>query len=1350
MAISQSQFCINLLTEYFNPGGPLNTKSQITNDIRRPLLSANIISGFRITSTNNVEVELSGIIDQKGDNLFSAECFSFDCFNESGLETSIDNVSDICIVDTGTETKYMDKDQRTNAGLNCYVNSFGKKQFFVRGTLDKNNAVYLADFGIVNPIFGNRIIIERNVPFFFKKKVGSIFARTNKSLPAGIRVVTIKKVTNLGLEVVGSIYGQLEQEFYFPHNILKSGRSFTYNDQQIDLENLSLNLLLFTSFKRFQAKSNQFIYRNNNYSSPEIESIIINSASTLSNLINTDSTVPQLGTIPKTITSYLNTEDQYNSEADRFYLEEVLSCFDSTCFDDLCFQKLVNRSLIERTVSNRSLAWVVLFFASYSINYSDDVSVSINSILEYLLTQRDSSTRLFYEGWDQIEEECVEFTLEDENELLLEDESDICLEGPVDQVSNTYDTSLEQDSEIVTSTNVAILMALLKGFELTQNFKYLTLACDLHISIEKYLLGNSGLYNQSLNVKRPTIESVTYQLQVIQILQDFKNVTTVVNFFKARLVAPPTEQLEPVLVGTDDVLVGTDFVFIDKILSQSDADIDNILFTPTADDNISTIDDIFKYNYLAYSGLLNLNNTVLVDFIDTIEDKYNLIENQVIDNRINSALTFSIGCIIKNESFLTFDNSKFNTLIDFYNLKFQKESIFNSMLNSLPINFGWFNEETLNRRSHIGALMYAQAGELAVVNTQYEYLTRISSIDNLYGVMLNNRANDFGLVRFNKETDTSLRNRIKTELIKRSSNITAIQQKLNQFNSEALINDNYKATIATEDFEDSLFSTNWGEGYLPGPNLVNTNIFTVQLNQPLEVEVREELEKIKPAGMKLKVYETFTFRIGAEIGQSTAINIIDVAGGCDGLDTENNNDYVTESGDPICLEDNDSIILPFTPAPPILPPLDNPPEEESTCDCISLRGYITIDTVATQVRNMRLTTINSIDDAFDVNATNDTLEPCNLVIKNKTNNLVGDYIEAFISPLPFELQTPLPPQFLQMTRIDRVVPDSGTNTLFSFIEFVSQQNGQQAGNEVYVYKETGAGPNQKQVLPGINNSAYEVKQTDNYLLVVKETTIIVINKTTLQLSSISTNLSNNINSIRVINNPNNTEELYIYSNNSSDGLVYHYTWSELDINVLSLIGTLGTNNPSTITTYFATSNELERLDQSISNLELLSVNNFGVEATIKHQLTSIQDTIKAVKNINGFNYFTTVNEQSPFNVVNVYQQKDNVVKFLYTDTALGELSYPTIPLNTSFNMTGELFQLEDYILMAGSNKAYSLSSQSVGSINSFICTSDTQTLDPSFAIQAISETPAGTIVTMVNLLGPQWLRYITTQTTKTC
>jgi len=614
MTISQSQFCVNLLKEYFNPGGPVNIKSQLNDDIRRPLLSASIIEGFRRSQIENVEVELSGIVDQKGDNLFSAECFTFNCFNESGLETTISDVSNVCMVNTGTETRYMSQDEREQGGYSCYVNPFGKEQYFVRGTLDKDNAVYLADFGIVNPIFGNRVNIETNVPFFFKKKVGSLFARTIRPIPAGIRVVTIKRVTKFSLEIIGSIYGQLEEEFYFPHNILVSDRSFTFEDQQLDLENLAINLLLFTSFKRFQAKSNQFIYRNINYSSPEIENIITNSATTLVNLINTDTTVSQLGTIPKLISTYINNQSQYNSNADGLYLQEVISCFESSCFDDSCFQGLINRSLIERSISNRALAWVILFLVSYAINYSSNVENSVVSILDYLLTQRETNTRLFYNGWDQIEEECTEFSLEDGNNLLLEDENEFCIETPIDEVANTYATSLIQDTNILTSTNVAIFMALLKGFELTQDFKYLSLACDLHNSIEKYLLNNSGLYNHSFTIKEASIESVSYQLQLIQILQDFKNVTTVINFFKARLVAPPVGLLDPVTVGEDNVLVGSDLISIDAVLSSIDADSDNNLFTSTINDSITSLDDIFKYNYLAYSGLIKLNDSLLIDF----------------------------------------------------------------------------------------------------------------------------------------------------------------------------------------------------------------------------------------------------------------------------------------------------------------------------------------------------------------------------------------------------------------------------------------------------------------------------------------------------------------------------------------------------------------------------------------------------------------------------------------------------------------------------------------------------------------------------------------------------------------
>ena len=1341
MVISQAQFCVNLLTEYFNPGGPINTKSQLTDDIRRPLLSATIIEGFKRNSIDNVEVELSGILDQKGDNLFSAECFTFNCFDESGLETSIEGVSDICIVDTGEETRYMDKNEREQKGFSCFINSFGKSQYFIRGTVDKEGALYLADFGIVNPIFGNRVIIENNVPFFFKKKIGSIFARTIKPIPAGIRVVTIKKVTDFGVEVIGTVYGQLEEEFYFPHNILQPGRSFTFNDQKLNLENLCINLLLFTNFKRFQAKSNQFIYRNINYSSPQIENIINNSASTLVNLINTGNT-EQTGSIPKDISTYINNQNQYNSEADRFYLQEILSCFESNCFDSFCFQNIINRSLINRSISNRALAWVVLFLVSYNINYSQDVSDSINLILDYILRQRDFDTRLFYDGWNQIEEECTEITFEDEEELLLENNDALCLESEVDEIANTYTTSLEKDTNISTSTNIAIFMALLKGFELTQNFRYLSLACDLHTSIEKYLLSNNGLYNHSLTIKQPTIESVTYQLQIIQILQDFKNITTVVNFFKSRLIAIPSNQIETILVNTDEVLIGSEAVTIEVI--PTNADKDNSLFTPTIYDSINSLDDIFKYNYLAYSSLINLNQNILIDFLPTIDDKYSVIENNIINNRIDSALVFSIGCIINNQSYLNFDNSRFNILIDFYNLKFQREATFNILLNTLPINFGWFNENTLNRRSHIGSILYAKASELAVINTKYEYLLRISSLDNLYGILLNNRADDFGLVRFDKETDSSLINRIKTELYKRASNVVAIEEKLNQLNTEGLINDNYLASAATEDFEDSLFSTNWGEGYIAGPNLINTNIFTIQLNQPLEVDVRQEIERIKPAGIKLKVYETFTFRIGSSIGNSTAINIIDVAGGCDGIDTEDNNDYVTEVGDVICLEDSESIISPLIPSQPILPPLDNDLEIETTCDCISLRGYISINGIPTEVRNMRNITINTPNDGYDINITNENIEPCNLAIQNVTNNFNLPKLEININPLPTEIAEALAPDFSTLYRVDKMIVNSiNSDELFTFTFKSDIQGGRRV-----LYKEQNGIIIQEATIPYFG-SFFDVEQTDNYLLLVGELSIIAIDKVTLVRTDITITLPSQTTNLRLLLN--NNESIFIYTQDSTDNLIHHFIWNENSPTIITNIGSLGTSNPETTSIYFRTSSNIQRLDQHSTGMELLNISNFGITSTLIHNLSILPSGIaRYVKHLDGLNYFITVDNTLPFNSVNVYQQYNSTIQFLYNDISLSELTYAVDFFNTRFSLTGQLYKVGNYITMTGSNKAYNLSTQTLENINSFICINDVITLPPSSTIQSIQPYKDELIVTVVDLIASFWDRFTISQVPKVC
>ena len=107
MVISQSQFCINSLTQYFKPGGPINLKSQLLSDANRPLVNGNIVQGFSRNTAEQVIVELSGIQSVPGDNLFSEECFTFNCFQEAGLGgVQVEGVSTICMSDVGGDTQY--------------------------------------------------------------------------------------------------------------------------------------------------------------------------------------------------------------------------------------------------------------------------------------------------------------------------------------------------------------------------------------------------------------------------------------------------------------------------------------------------------------------------------------------------------------------------------------------------------------------------------------------------------------------------------------------------------------------------------------------------------------------------------------------------------------------------------------------------------------------------------------------------------------------------------------------------------------------------------------------------------------------------------------------------------------------------------------------------------------------------------------------------------------------------------------------------------------------------------------------------------------------------------------------
>lgn len=897
--ISNSQFFTNLITEFFKPSGPLSEKSQLTVEVNRPLLNSVISKGFNIDTTDFLEVELEGLEIKSGRNIFRQNCFEFNCFQEEGILTYVNNISDICLV---SANRFLTKSQREKEGLSCYIDSNNSPTFFVRGTPDKENNVYVADIGVVNSTSGVFSIIDKNVPFFFNDKKNTLSALSIKKIPKGIKSACIKKVNKTSVKEIGIVYGELNNQFYFPHTQLKTNKKFTTKEQEINLENLAINLILLSSFEQFESKPNQIIYRNANFSSPEIKNTIKKSSETLINLILTEN-APQKGSIPKHINSFSQSQQEYNSIADTEYINKVKLCFDKNCFDKGCFETIFNNSLLNRSIDNRSIAWTIQYLASYTVNYSEDITPAIQTLMQYLLNQKDKTTKLFYKGWDQkIEEDnCEELKSENGTNLIQEDNEEICKEDIVEQDTSIqyYANALIQNKEIITSTNVAIFMALLKTFEVTQNFNYIIEADTLYSSITKYLINNEGLYKHSLLTTESSLESVTYNFLLSLILESYSSINLIIDFLKIRLTTLPPQNNEDVFVRTSVVLVGSQEVELPPA-NILDSDSDFNLFTPTTFDTIQNIEDIFKYNYLLSSSFLHLNTKLHINFINEIEEKLNIIKLKVEESRENSALIFSIASLINNNSFINNEAIKFNSLFEFNNYQFQKALSLNALLINTPKDYGWFAINKVNKMSTLGNIYSALAQSLAKNITEYESIKRNISINNMYGITLNKKAKEYNLIRFAKESDVSFRQRIKNEIYTRGVNKVSIENRTDLFNSPASVKNNYTAVLAIEDNSNNTYTDAWGLGYLQGSSIFNTNISTLNFNQPVEQDVYEEVYKFKPIGTKLHIRENLTFIINKS---KTLITIKDLTPSCPHLKLEESNNYLSESNNLICLED---------------------------------------------------------------------------------------------------------------------------------------------------------------------------------------------------------------------------------------------------------------------------------------------------------------------------------------------------------------------------------------------------------------------------------------------------------------
>lgn len=894
MSITQSQFISKSFDEFYKVGGSFTNLESSSNDLYRQILQAEITEGYSIKDISQLSISLYNISLQSSRNVFTQECFEYNClledgsviksFEEEGLITTKSTVSSICYTEweyNGT-TKYDFIDKKKHPLLSnakCYEvveegKTVVKKKYLVRGTKDINGHIYLADIGYISAGTNEFVLVEENVPFYRRGMDNTLTARSISRMPVGIKVVKIKKVTPFNARPIGIVYGRLNNPIYLPHLEIKPNRELKSKDQNILVEELALSYLLLSSLRINNSLTNTTIYRNNNYSVPVVESSIHLFADTLikfSNLV-VDSDLPLNSSIPKYINNFNLEINRFNNSEEEFERTKSFPCFEEECFEEECFKESKNNLLPIRDIDNRAICWCILFLCNYKILYSqsEEVIVAIENLNEYL-EQQTSSRGLLYKGWIDTNPE------------------------------EYYTKALEKDEEESSSTNSIYLISLLKSFELTQDISYIKKAVDVENAIYKYFVTSQNLFSTSFQIKTASLESVTYQLLLSKATNNYQHLDSIIKYLNLRFEKGSSK------IKTEDIITTNNkaevFSKDNQFININDPSIilnrsDTSLFAPEDIDNINNKSTIAKYNYLIYSIIKELN--IEPEIKESLKERNRRLLKRVAKYRKQGTLIFLSSVAHNHQSFLSIESSKINTSYLLETYKYLKETTFLEILKNIPQDYGWFNPKILNINSELGKFLYSISTMIAEVKTYLVYLKDIEILKNQQGEVLNRKALELGIVRDRKESDTDLKNRIIEKVNTEKKNLELIRSSLSYLGTKINTSkENHKSILHTEGtIEDTKEESNskWGIGLLAGKKIASSNITTFVINQPIEEVAIKEIEALRPIGTKIDLVENLSFEIASNLNYNTYVRVIEVDSPCSKLTTEDKLNITTEDG----------------------------------------------------------------------------------------------------------------------------------------------------------------------------------------------------------------------------------------------------------------------------------------------------------------------------------------------------------------------------------------------------------------------------------------------------------------------
>lgn len=800
--ISKREYCLDILQSLSRPGGEGSLLSNQSTDELRPLIHGEIKEGRDYNHIGTIQAQVYGLKLQSNNSAFQGNCFSYECFESSGIWTTV--------IKTPISRQFG-----------------GITQYWVNGDVDDAGNIYTADIGYIYKVTGQPLIKEENVPLYSDGLITSV-----RTIPSGIKFIRLKRITPTSKSTILHIFG----DYPIPDTLLRSSfkQILNYNaiDQRCDLEEISLTLVSLMMTRYYKPKANQILYRDKHYIDPAIIQIIEDNFARLSRLVDYDITSPRYGSIPRYPATYSEPADIYGTLADEKYLNPELNCFADDCFTTDCFESLTNNLLISREVSNRAIAWFLIALCLYSIHINKErYKALITLLVEYLTAQVDVNLSLPTDGWTH---------------------------------STIYSNSTKVNIHS-TSTAVVVTLALTKAYEITEDKGALDTAADVYLMIIKNLRNYSdNLFSESYEKPQSTFEATFYGLLLASKFDRADIAQDIMNFLYSKTTGNYGQREDSFVTDSNFVLVRTSgslgimaspdfkrFIKNPSLLSY---------FYQFGGPTFNLVETL-KYNILFVSLFnSNLEKGYNIAFNNILLDQIAVLQNVQAQDRFLTTSVSSAICLL-NRNLFDEDLLKFNNVIDVHTLIFNRSITYDKLTRMWPLHYGWVSEDSLSPRGVLGSITHTIARVLAVFLPERNIAERNVYIGTATDRDLDKWGDDLDTPRFNRETDTEYRERLQRRISKSASTKSAIIENLRSIEVESEVYEVWQRLFKYSGLLTSPGDATLGDALLPGNDYATHNVIEVQTNQPFNDEAALELRHSHAAGVKPFVRESLLFNI---------------------------------------------------------------------------------------------------------------------------------------------------------------------------------------------------------------------------------------------------------------------------------------------------------------------------------------------------------------------------------------------------------------------------------------------------------------------------------------------------------